>query len=196
MVIVTSMYMAIGLSGFFDQQDQLIIGDSILNIRPIIRCRTVIKLCVAVNVLMFQREFNANFTPFCLEIIHYYKIIVIIQIDLSSEWITSILTSLLTTTLTVTTKLIFTHLTANIILESLIQKSYMEVMGLIGYLGNTCNIFIYPYIIELCVTHALHGMSTRPNVIAKDVCFVLLGLMVLACGTSALVIRIIYGKNV
>ncbi|KAL5239191.1 hypothetical protein ACI65C_006601 [Semiaphis heraclei] len=67
------MYIAIGLCGYLDQQDQLIIGDSILNIKPIIRCRTIVKLCVAVNVTLFHREFNVESTLLWLSSIKVAK---------------------------------------------------------------------------------------------------------------------------
>jgi hypothetical protein len=65
------------------------------------------------------------------------------------------------------------------------------MVALIGYLGNACNMLVYPYAVELCVTYALHGMSARPYAIAKDVCFVVVGLSVFACGTYAVAARLI-----
>ncbi|KAE9528132.1 hypothetical protein AGLY_012554 [Aphis glycines] len=70
-------------------------------------------------------------------------------------------------------------------------RSFQAIMALIGYLGNACNMLVYPYAVELCVTYALHGMSARPYVIAKDMCFVLIGLLVFACGTYAVTARLI-----
>ncbi|KAL5237145.1 hypothetical protein ACI65C_004555 [Semiaphis heraclei] len=195
MVIITNMYIAIGLCGYLDQQDQLIIGDSILNIKPIIRCRTIVKLCVAVNVTLFHRKFNVESTLLWLSSI---KVAKINNDNKKSHPPSTVYYSpSVIGGLTAFTKILFTFCSffVTIIVTSPATNSFLVIMGLIGYLGNTCNIFIYPYIVELCVTHALHGMSTRPYVIAKDVCFVLLGLTVLACGTSALVIRIIHGGD-
>lgn len=70
-------------------------------------------------------------------------------------------------------------------------RSFQAIIALIGYLGNACNMLIYPYAVELCVTYCLHGMSARPYVIAKDMCFVLIGLLVFACGTYAVTARLI-----
>ncbi|KAL5243471.1 hypothetical protein ACI65C_010881 [Semiaphis heraclei] len=153
------MYIAIGLCGYFDQQDQLIIVDSILNIRPIIRCRTIVKLCVAVNVTLFHRELNVESTLLWLSSI---KVAKMNNDDKKSHP------------------------------PSTMYYSPSVIGGLTAF---TKILFTFCSFFELCVTHALHGMSTRPYVIAKDVCFVLLGLTVLACGTSALVIRIIHGGD-
>ena len=74
-------------------------------------------------------------------------------------------------------------------------SGFQVMVALVGYLGNACNIMVYPYIVEMCVTYALHGISTGRFVIFKDLCLVLLGLSVFVCGTSALVVRIIHGGD-
>lgn len=64
-------------------------------------------------------------------------------------------------------------------------------MALTGYLGNAWNVLVFPYTIELCLTHALHGMSVRPYVIAKDVIFIIFGLLTFIYGTYTVMSRIL-----
>lgn len=65
-------------------------------------------------------------------------------------------------------------------------------MALTGYLGNAWNVLIFPYIIELCITYALHGMSTRKCVIAKDAVFIIFGLLSYAYGTYTVILKIFW----
>ncbi|CAI6343645.1 unnamed protein product [Macrosiphum euphorbiae] len=193
MVIITNMYIAIGLCGYLDHQDVPIFGIPILKFMPAIRCRTIVKTCVAVNVTIFHRELNVEPTLMWLSSI---------KVDKSDNKMgrppsTSKYSPAMFAGLTAFTKMLFTFCSffVAIAVASPATSGFQVMVALIGYLGNACNMMIYPYIVEMCVTYALHGISTRRYLIFKDLCLVLLGLLVFACGTSLLVVRIIHGGD-
>lgn len=71
-----------------------------------------------------------------------------------------------------------------------VGNDHLELaMALLGYAGNAWNVLVYPYVIELCLTHALHGVSARPYAIAKDAFFVVFGLAVSSVGVYAVITR-------
>lgn len=73
--------------------------------------------------------------------------------------------------------------------------SMERMMALVGYMGNACNLLVCPYVIEFCITHALHGMTGRPNTIVKDILFIVFGLLLTVCGTFAIIVRIFRDKD-
>ncbi|XP_022175532.1 uncharacterized protein LOC111037320 [Myzus persicae] len=196
MIVMTNLYIAVGLCGFLDHQYVPVIGNSILKFMPSIRSQTIVKTCVAVNVMFFHRELNLESTLLWASSINVAKVKSNNKKCQTSPSTVSY-SPITVAGLSAFTKILFTFCSffVNIAVTLPVTNNVHVIVGLIGYLGNACNMLIYPYIVELCLTHALHGMSTRPYVIAKDVCFVLLGLSVFACGTSALVLRLVYGDS-
>lgn len=71
------------------------------------------------------------------------------------------------------------------------RRSLDWAMAFVGYLGNAWNVLIYPFVVELCLTHALHGLSKRPYVVVKDMCFIVFGLSTFASGMTAVVSRFV-----
>ncbi|XP_029343013.1 uncharacterized protein LOC107883484 [Acyrthosiphon pisum] len=190
MVIITNMYIAIGLCGYLDQQNVPIFGIPILKFMPAIRCRNIVKTCVAINVTIFYRELNVESTLLWVSSIKVDKS----DNKMGNPPSTVKYSPAMFAGLTAFTKILFTFCSffVTIAVASPATSGFQAMVALIGYLGNACNMMIYPYIVEMCVTYALHGISTRRYVIFKDVCLVLLGLLVFVCGTSALVLRIIH----
>ncbi|KAL4121189.1 hypothetical protein QTP88_013751 [Uroleucon formosanum] len=185
MIIITNMYIAIGLCGYLDQQDVPIFGIPILKYMPAIRCQTIVKTCVAINVMIFHRELNIESTLLWASSI---KLDNVKKLNSSPAIFVG---------MTAFTKILFTICSfyVSIAVVSPATSGFQVMVSLVGYLGNACNIMVYPYIVEMCITYGLHGISTRRFVILKDVCLVLLGLSVFVCGTSVLVLRIIHGDD-
>ncbi|CAI6352334.1 unnamed protein product [Macrosiphum euphorbiae] len=195
MIILTNMYIAIGLCGYLDQQDIPIFGVPILKFMPSMRCRTIVKTCVAVNVTIFHRELNVESTLLWVSSINVNNL----KRDGKMEQPPSSVkySPVMIAGMTAFTKILFTFCSflVTLAVASPATSGFQVIVALIGYLGNCCNMMIYPFIAEMCVTYALHGISTRRYVIFKDVCLLLLGLSLLACGTSMLVLRIIHGGD-
>ncbi|XP_060869590.1 uncharacterized protein LOC132944325 [Metopolophium dirhodum] len=195
MIILTNMYIAIGLCGYLDQQDVPIFGVPVLKFIPAIRCRTLVKTCVAVNVTIFHRELNVESTLLWVSSIKVNNVKSDSKIGQPPS--AAKYSLVMIAGMTAFTKILFTFCSffVTITVASPATSGFQVIVALVGYLGNACNMMIYPFIIEVCVTYALHGISTRRYVIFKDVCLVLLGLLLFACGTSMLVVRIIHGVD-
>ncbi|XP_027843958.2 proton-coupled amino acid transporter-like protein CG1139 isoform X2 [Aphis gossypii] len=191
MAVMINTYIVIGLCAYLDHEEvPIVIGNSVsvFKIIPAIRSRTIIKSCVAANIIFFHREL-------CLESVFLWSpsmSVTKIKSDKKMPFTTYLSPPFLAGLLAVS-KILYTFCSflVTTAVPSPATRSFQAIMALIGYLGNACNMLVYPYAVELCVTYALHGMSARPYVIAKDMCFVLIGLLVFACGTYAVTARLI-----
>ncbi|VVC44899.1 Amino acid transporter, transmembrane domain [Cinara cedri] len=182
MVIITNMYISVGLWGYLTFDCIPKIGYSVLTVIPASRLLDFVKICFVTCIVSSHQEL-------CLESV---ALLWSSSITKAVEKVTDRFSFSEMSWLVAGTKIVFTFssfLAAVLFVVPDGGVPAAPAMAALGYAGNGWNVLVYPYTIELCLTHAQHGTWARPHVIAKDALAVVLGLAVSAVGVYATVTR-------